>query len=452
MAAGEKAAMRDLALRGPPYTPGEERALLDYCQEDVDATARLLPVMLPHLDLPRALLRGRYMAAVARMERTGVPIDVPHLDRLRAGWDGLKGRLIGAVDAAYGVYDGTSFREDRFAAWLAGRGLPWPRTPTGRLCLDRDTFRQAARARPEVARLAELRSTLDGLRLHDLAVGPDGRNRTLLGAFLAKTGRNQPSTSGFVFGPARWVRGLIRPGPGNAVAYVDWSQQEFGIAAALSGDARMLDAYRSGDPYLAFAVLAGAAPPGATKETHRAVRDRYKQCVLAVQYGQGADGLAARLGVGPADARALMGHHRRVFARYWAWSDAAQDTAVLDGELRAAFGWRVRVGPDANPRSLRNFPMQANGAEMMRLAAIRATEEGIEVCAPAHDAFLVEGPADGIDRVVERTRAAMAWASREVLDGFELASDAKVVRHPDRYMDEAGAGMWDTVTGLLPPG
>ncbi len=25
-------------------------------------------------------------------------------------------------------------------------------------------------------------------------------------------------------------------------------------------------------------------------------------------------------------------------------------------------------GPDANPRSLANFPMQANGAEMLRLA------------------------------------------------------------------------------------
>jgi hypothetical protein len=46
---------------------------------------------------------------------------------------------------------------------------------------------------------------------------------------------------------------------------------------------------------------------------------------------------------------------------------------MLTGELRTVFGWTVRVGQDANPRSLRNFPMQANGAEMMRLAACLAT-------------------------------------------------------------------------------
>jgi DNA polymerase I len=41
------------------YTPEE---ILDYCMSDVDALARLLPVMAPRIDLPRALLRGRYMA------------------------------------------------------------------------------------------------------------------------------------------------------------------------------------------------------------------------------------------------------------------------------------------------------------------------------------------------------------------------------------------------------
>jgi len=37
-----------------------------------------------------------------------------------------------------------------------------------------------------------------------------------------------------------------------------------------------------------------------------------------------------------------------------------------------------------------------------------------------------------------------------VLNGFTLRSEAKIVRHPDRYMDEAGKEMWDTVMSLLP--
>ena len=53
------------------------------------------------------------------------------------------------------------------------------------------------------------------------------------------------------------------------MAYVDWSQQEFGIAASLSGDAAMMDAYRSGDPYLAFGKQAGRIPPDGTKQSSR---------------------------------------------------------------------------------------------------------------------------------------------------------------------------------------
>src|SRR5262249_8320852 len=65
---------------------------------------RRLPRMLPRIDFPRALLRGRYMAAAARMEWNGVPIDVEALDRLSWGWDRIKGRLIAAVDRDYGVF------------------------------------------------------------------------------------------------------------------------------------------------------------------------------------------------------------------------------------------------------------------------------------------------------------------------------------------------------------
>jgi hypothetical protein len=68
IAAAEKESMRELALRGAPFTSAEQTALLDYCESDVRALAALLPAMWPNVDLPRALLRGRYMSAVARME------------------------------------------------------------------------------------------------------------------------------------------------------------------------------------------------------------------------------------------------------------------------------------------------------------------------------------------------------------------------------------------------
>jgi hypothetical protein len=83
------------------------------------------------------------------------------------------------------------------------------------------------------------------------------------------------------------------------------------------------------------------------------------------------------------------------------------------------------------------------------MAACLATERGIQVCAPVHDALLVEGPADGIEAVVEATQTAMREASELVLPGFPLRTDAKIVRYPDRYMDERGRRMWGLVCGLL---
>lgn len=447
--ASEKDTMRALIMDGGPWSDDERRAILDYCSEDVAALERLLSSMLPHIDLPRALLRGRYMAAAAAMEFNGTPIDVETLARLREGWTGIQDQLITAIDRDYGVYDGRTFKLDWFAKWLAAEGIPWPRLESGQLDLSDGVFRQQAKAYPRVSPLRELRSALADLRLNDLAVGSDHRNRTILSAFRSRTGRNQPSNSKFIFGPSVCLRGLIKPPPGCAVAYVDWTQQEFGIAAALSGDANMLAAYQSGDPYLAFAKQAYAVPQDATKATHGTQRELFKQCVLAVQYGMEERSLAQRIGQPLVFARDLLRAHRETYRTFWRWSDAAVDTAMSALSLHTVFGWRAGVGENTNPRFLRNFPMQANGAEMLRLACCLATERDIEVCAPVHDAVLICAPLDRLDHDVSVMRAAMAQASRIVLSGFELRTDVSITQWPQRYMDSRGSLMWDRVMGLL---
>jgi hypothetical protein len=413
--ATEKKEMQEAIGGGTWEGRFEPETILDYCQADVDALARLLSAMLPRIDLPRALLRGRYMAAAAMMEYNGVPIDLEMLTRLRLSWTAIQDELIAAIDHDFGVYDGRTFKLDRFARWLSAEGIPWPRLESGQLDLSDGTFRQMARAHPRVSPLRELRSSLAELRLNDLAVGRDGRNRAILSAFRARSGRNAPSNSKFIFGPSVWLRGLIKPPPGHAVAYVDWRQQEFGIAAALSGDVAMQAAYQSGDPYLTFAKQAHAVPSDATKASHGQQRELFKQCTLAVQYGMGPHSLALRIGQSLAVARDLLLAHHTTFRTCWRWSDAAVDTAMLTGSLHTVFGWRIHICEKPNPRSLRNFPMQANGAEMMRLAACLATERGVEVCAPIHDAFLICAPFDRLEADIAAMRAAMAEASRVVL-------------------------------------
>lgn len=450
----EKTTMRDLVLRGGPWTDAERRDILDYCATDVDCLAPLLGAMLPGIrhtpqGFGQALLRGRYTAAVAQMEHTGIPVDVPVIDALRLHWRDIKHGLITDVDKDYGVYEGTTFKAGLFASWLDAEGITWPRTTTGRLQLDQDTFRDMAKNYPKLHPLRELRHALSEMRLEQIAVGPDGRNRTMLSPFGARTGRNTPSNTKFIFGPAVWLRGVIKPPLGRALAYVDWSSQEVAIAAALSGDNALRDAVESGDPYLAFAKRSGLAPADATKASHAGIRDVCKTVVLGTNYGMGRQALACRTGLSVIDAGHVLHKLAITYPTFWAWVEHVIDVGILSGRLSTVFGWPVHVTDNARPTALRNFPMQANGAEMVRLACCLATEQGIAVCAPIHDALLVEGDSCEIGDVIAATQAAMAKASRDVLGGLEIGTDVSIVVYPDRYTDPRGQTMWERVIERL---
>jgi hypothetical protein len=457
MDAARKELSRNLIISGASLE-GREGEILDYCESDVRLTLAVFARMAAGIDWPRALLRGRYSFAVGRMEWRGVPIDVPTLAKLRTHWGALKLRLIENVDAEYGVYDGATFSLAKFAAFLERCGIPWSHTPSGRLATDSDTFKDAARTYPGLRALHELRSTLSGMRLTSLAVGSDGRNRTLLSPFRSITGRNQPSNSKFIFGPATWMRGLIKPPPGYAVVYLDWSAQELGIAAALSGDARMIADYQSGDPYIQFAKRAGLAPADASKRSHPALRESCKVVCLGVLYGMEVYTLAARLAVPVSEAQAMLEWHHAFYPQFWAWSDGQIAAARLRGFMRAEFGWTLQVSAAAKSRTVSNFPMQANGAEAMRLAAIRATECGLSVAAPVHDAFVLVPPLERLAEEVAAMGAIMEWAGKAVTGGLTIRVDtpdlhrptpSKLVLPPDRYMDPRGAEMWGRVTALL---
>jgi hypothetical protein len=118
--------------------------------------------------------------------------------------------------------------------------------------------------------------------------------------------------------------------------------------------------------------------------------------------------------------------------------------------LSTVFGWQIYVGATTNTRMIANFPMQANGAEILRLAIIYCVAARIEVCAPVHDALLIEANSDDIEDAVTRTIEVMKRASTDVLgNGFELRCEAEIVRYPDRYSDKGGAFMWSKVSDLL---
>ena len=79
---------------------------------------------------------------------------------------------------------------------------------------------------------------------------------------------------------------------------------------------------------------------------------------------------------------------------------------------------------------------------MLRLAIILAHRAGLEICAPVHDALLIEARIENIEAAVATCQRAMQQASELVLPGFPLRTEAKIVRAPGRYSDERGAKLW----------
>ena len=343
------------------------RGTMSDANREVEALQQLFLAMRCRLDLPRAALRGRYLIAAARIEATGIPVDATKLDALTRHWRNIVRQI------------GTAVSE----------------------------------AKPNA-----------------LTIGADRRHRAEIRPFSSRTGRNQPSSAEFLLAAPSWLRRLIKPDVGRGLAMVDWAQQEFGIAAALSGDQRMMADYQSSDPYLALAERYGGNNAASGNCSRR---EAFKACALGVLNGIGPSGLARQIGCSVIEARLVLQEHRAEYPKFWRWSDSVEMQAYLHGKLQSVFGWGVAVNADTNPRFLRNFPTQANGAEMLRLACCLATETGVTVCAPNHDALLIEAPLEELTDAVKSTEAAMAEASEIVLDGFRLRTRVTAIRYPDHY-------------------
>jgi DNA polymerase I len=466
--AKRKDAMQKRVMQGPPFTTDEREKILAYCLSDVESLARVLPLILPEIDLGVALYHGGFAAVSALMEHHGVPIDMKIFNQLADPrvWRIVRDEMVPAIDHMYGVYvrdvkGDWVFNMERFKAYLAREGIEWPLLESGALDTKRKTFENMTKGYPQLEQLRQLRHTRDKMRKVKLAVGRDGRNRTVLWPFQAKTSRTQPKASHWIFSPAVWLRSLIRPAPGMAAAYVDYSSMEFLIAASLSDGHcgpvnAMLAMYESGDPYLSFAKRVGAVPQTATKKSHEEVRDKYKTMLLAVQYGMSVQTLAARLQVSFFEAHEMLSQHKELFSQYWAWSDDWVAHALQTGVVRTAFGWHHYIGiiGTVNERSIRNWPVQAVGADILRIACILAARHGIKLLAPVHDAVLIEAPIERIEADVALMQEIMRRASRIVLNAtaagtHELRTDAKVTRYPGRYTDKRGDEIWAHVMELL---
>jgi DNA polymerase-1 len=445
---------------GKPWTGQDKAEMLEYCAQDVHSLVALLPKLQIGQDLMRAVhLRGRWAKACSSIEILGVPVDPIRWPEFARRWPDIQLAVTLEIRDRYTIRNGSGtvicslydeqghFSHAQAEAYFEAKGIPVPRHMDGKPDFRMKTLEDWSKVYEELIEFVQHKKTLDGSKLRALPIGPDSRNRTWMAPLAARSGRSQPSNSKYIFGAAAWLRSFIVPPEGHAFLYVDMSQQEFLIAGVLSGDDKMLQAYASGDVYMQTAILTGHAPPEATEDDPRftAIRDRFKQVVLAVQYLMGYISLAQRLNIDLYDAGKLLDDHRQTYWKFWEWLENTVRSAICRGFIENRTGWRMSITDRTNPRSIANFPMQSTGAALLQLSTIEMLRRDIEVVATIHDAVGVVCPLSRIEETEAAVKESFNAASMAVL-GCGIRSKTVTVCHPNRYMDEKrGRKMWNRI-------
>jgi DNA polymerase-1 len=431
----EKKEMQALAMRGGIYSPSKRAALQDYCASDTYALkdAWLSPYLqaeLAKFHPQEILFRGRFMVALARSHRPGVPIDAQFSRDLAEHRDEIAVAIATEAEAAaarraeadpehfhrWDIYRGARFVRAGYEDFLRRAGIPMPLTPKGEhSSTKREEFLKLEGQYPELTPLRECMGDLDALSNFDLPVDADDRVRLFVRPFGSVTGRSTKS----LFSLPKWTRPMVKPPRGMGVAYLDARAQEHLVAAARSGDARMKADYLAGDVHqqlvdeLGLTVSVGQKP-----------RDRAKIINHATAYGQGVWGLAKRLGTSKEAAAEFLREHRRGRQDFYQWRQSIVN-GLKHKPARTYYtilGWPFWAGQVGNERSMMNHPVQSDAADWMRTVMVLATESGIGVCLSAHDGFLIIAPVERLEQDIERMTLIMQAAS-EALFGIQMFVD-----------------------------
>jgi DNA polymerase I len=440
-------------------------AVFAYCEEDVRMSTLLLREQLQgrrgHPSLPPASAKhvlhwSNYGAkTVAKIQARGMLIDTHFWNLVQENKAAVIRSLLQRFDPSQGsdtpIYTPEGeWSYERFEQHLVREGIPaWPRLESGRLDIDGDAFRLMYHA-PGIEGLHALRDSLGVVVRAKLPIGHDGRNRPSLFPFCTATGRNAHAKS--LYNVHAGMRSFMVAPPDTILVYLDWRTQEVGILAALSEDRALMNDYASGDIYHALAKLCGLTTDNNVKRwkvEHPEVRQRMKSLQLGINYGMGVPSLAKGLDRHPLIASGIIERHRRRYPRAWEYRTEQVQAAMLDRRMETEFGWPLCLSTSPNERTLFNFPMQGNGAEMLRLAAWRLCEADIIPNMLIHDGILLEAHnQEEIDQAIDIMRV----SGREVCRGLEIGVDIdQRLENGARYRDKRPVAqkMWATMMETL---
>lgn len=451
--------MRDLALRGWPYTEEEKSDLMDYCSKDVEVLIPLVGKLNPSM---QSLIRGRYSAENGLMSIRGVPVDASGL----VEFENRKGEILlekaQEVNQLCGVdiFDDYSLSINSLEQFLLNTDPHWPTTDKKSLKRDNETLKSKEHLDPRLPVIRQLLKSINMLRRFDVNVGYDGRHRYDSIPFATSTGRTQMKGGCLLSGPA-FLRSFIQSPPGKALIIADYKSQETLIAGVCSRDTDMIRDYYTEDFYFAFAKRAGVVDQSAKRfdsEETQKIRSTYKQVALAVQYGMGALSLADKLSISDVHANSLLRKHRKAYPKYWAWVEKIVNMSGMNLPIEAVLGWRLNPPYKSKTSmmtgknsilSICNFPIQATGSEILRATVITLADAGFRQLATVHDSVIVETDAEIHAEEEERLKNLMTETTAQLLDGNGVLVDTKVIQPGERYHDDRGKDMWKFLQSKL---
>ena len=471
----EKDKTRDLIIYNEEYSSDQRREILDYCMSDVEIAAEIFKCIIEDIEtrnklktaedysreLWQMMFRGSSITAIAKIEKNGIPIDNYKLNQFNKYWPEVKDKIILKYNKEIDCFDGTTFNHKKFENLIINKlGLDnWPRSfRSGQLTVAKETLKKYAEKHHELKILLEIRTLQNMTKLKGYEVSFDGRARTSLNMFGTVTGRCTPSTAKFPFSTGKWARNFIKGPWGSNLVYIDYSQQEVAIQGYLSKDQNLINAYNSGDVYLATAKLCKAVPEHATKDTHEKERDIFKILFLANSYGAGEEWIASQIKTDVPTARAYKKLFKKMYRVYFNWIENFINAGFLKQVMTTCYGWqrflsnRYTKQRDGKIKSLKNsiqnWPIQSHGSEVLRQAILDLTEEGFKIIAPVHDALLLEIPKADI-YLVEHAKQIMVNASMKVVGG-PIRVDADIIESNYKQLNKKGKPtkdqkMFDTI-------
>jgi DNA polymerase-1 len=226
----------------------------------------------------------------------------------------------------------------------------------------------------------------------------------------------------------REIRKGFVAGKGRVFVSADYSQFELRIAAAMSQDQGMIDAFNSDrDIHTETAALIhGIKPDKVTKDMRYAA----KAVNFGILYGQGVHGLSTGTGISYAEAKEFIDKYFEVRPKLKGMIETFREQALSRGYVETLLG-RRRPTPDTKSsnfmvreaafRAAVNMPIQGTAADLTKLAMIRVQEKldkefgqaryddhtgAPQMLLQIHDSIMVEcnaGDADKVSTLMKQT-------------------------------------------------